>query len=87
MAKTAVVFSRENLVATCDAEGILTIQIDTTKRLRPSRPTTNKDGTLNPPKSMIIGTSGGNQPVTLADGTTFRLGLTAYVENPKNVVA
>jgi hypothetical protein len=83
-----VVFTGDNLVASVDGKGMLTISIDTTKRLRESRPTINrKTGVIQPPKSMIIGTSGGNKPITLPDGTSIRLGLTAYVPNKAELVS
>ena len=79
------VFHGENIVGTMEGD-ILCLRIDTSKRLRPSRATVNKDGTLNPPKSTIIGTSGGNKPVMLPNGTQFRLGVTAYLPNAKDTV-
>lgn len=60
---------------------VLHLEIDTSKRLRPSRPTMNKDGTVNPPKSTIIGTTGGNKGITLPDGALAKLGITLYVPN------
>lgn len=72
----SVVFNADNVAATLDGKGMLTVLIDTNKRLRPSR-----EG-----KSMIIATTGGNRPIGLADGSTFRLGITAYAPQPKAAV-
>jgi hypothetical protein len=86
--QSQVVFTGDNLVASVDGKGIMTITIDTTKRLRPSRPTIDKKtGAAIPPKSMVIGTSGGNKPLFLPDGTEIRLGLTAYQPNKAELVS
>jgi len=73
---STVVFNADNVAATLDGKGMLTVLIDTNKRLRPSR-----EG-----KSMIIATTGGNRPIGLADGSTFRLGITAYAPQSKAAV-
>mgnify|MGYP001571695706 FL=1 len=80
MAEKNVVFDADNVHAVLDGKGMLTVTIDTTKRLRPSRPPTDKQGlpTGAPSKSMIIGTTGGNRSVGLPDGSVFKLGITAY---------
>jgi len=80
---TASVLHADNVQATIDDKGIMRITLDTTKRLRPSRPTQNRDGTFNPSKSMIIGTTGGNKSIVLPDGALAKLSVTAYVPNVK----
>lgn len=85
--QNAVVFNEGNVLATLEGP-MLIIRVDTSKRLRESRPTIDKKtGAVIPPKSLIIGTTGGNKPITLPDGSTFKLSLTAYQPKQAEVVS
>lgn len=81
-AESKVVFNADNTHVSIEGS-ILTIRMDTSKRLRPSRPTVNKKtGVVIPPKSMVVGTTGGNKPIVFyPDGSRLCLSVTAYVPN------
>lgn len=78
MPKGTIVFCGDNVAAELDGN-TLVIRLDVSKRLRPSRSTMNADGSVNPPKSTIIATTGGNKPIGLPGGDVGRLSLTCYV--------
>lgn len=69
------VFDADNVSATLDGTGILTVVIDTNQRI----------GESESGKSLNVATTHGNKPIRLASGDSMRFGVTCYVPKPKTV--
>lgn len=70
---STMVFNADNVSATLDSEGILTVLIDTNQRI----------GESESGKSVNVASTHGNKPIRLPSGDSMRFGVTCYVPKPK----